>query len=1234
TQEEPQQNPDESQDGEAEEEEESTPTKAPVYFGSEPSPISITPDGAFVSAGETVTLTIGKTGTVNNITVELADKTLGSCSYDEVSTVTFTAYPGVTGAAVITVSGTNESGEPVTSATATVNVAHKYNVKFSDVNDTSKNYTGDSYVYGGQTYRFAPVGEDYYLFEYEWKTYTSEELTVSDPYADGYFRINVPPVITPTAPAPENTLMIELSGSVERQFSITPDTSEASAACDTLHSETSTARYMQEEPFVIEIRHEEYKKPEEGAESGATPEDNYVYSMPMIKIKDKNGLEQDYFGFWLETVTDDPEYSKMWKLYIPGEDITGDMIVYADKTKLEEDDEETKDIDETTVVRSISFIGSSESTKEENIPELSVISNLALDAGEGKAKDYYFSVKNGAIPKKVEYSVGGGEPVALEPVEGSECIYKIEKEAITADIVVSVYDPNVFSVTKQGSGKGEETLIELSQDYAAVGQDYTFRVKHHEKAIYNDFKLWVTINGIDYYLGRASEITITRSGDYWNVTIPASMVINDIVITGECATAVKCSVIFEDAYYAAEQYLNYRFTAFKIVLVTKKDGIITRTLLDSYIKPETRNIAVEVVPYEELWFEVACPSTNSAGKYYTDPNIDCYVYNFIGSKMAATELGTMEYIQDNYVYLFPYETFTESDGTFHQDYYVGQVKGDTVIKVKPLMKKFGVSVTGDEKDLITMDKTYASYRSNFKFTNTAPGLIKVKSITIGGKVISENAGYTVSEGVSKKEYTITGGYIKGDVVITTEYVNKKTEPQESGTYVTPNTYTKETVSSSGTEYELDISSFRRLNNGYYIYLITAAGTPADKMAPCYDGHEMIYYEPYDSYVWLVISNENGDDFYMNIDDLFDELGTDELDMLRQNRVKSGKSTEEEENELLNAIEGFTVAGDLNGDGIVDEKDIEIARDMYMNTDPADKSGSLSLHLLADVNCSRTLDMKDVAMIRRLAKNDAPDTEEERAYTLELSADGEHKITAKQDDEITVELKLIRTDKNEDDDAAVSCIQDEIHFDGKLFELLEDSELADGVAMSTFKEVTDDRKEDVRCISVSYVETDDAVKLGKETVLAVFKLKVLDDDVASVMSHNDAFVIALDAETVYSCRLTDLTIESEKIQPPMYVVTFNYMGAAQDDVVEVIEGSLINPPLLLPDYEGHIFAGWYADEGYTELWDFENGVAEEDMTLYAKWDEIDTFNPIWLAVIAVALLAAGGAGILIYRRRYY
>ena len=78
----------------------------------------------------------------------------------------------------------------------------------------------------------------------------------------------------------------------------------------------------------------------------------------------------------------------------------------------------------------------------------------------------------------------------------------------------------------------------------------------------------------------------------------------------------------------------------------------------------------------------------------------------------------------------------------------------------------------------------------------------------------------------------------------------------------------------------------------------------------------------------------------------------------------------------------------------------------------------------------------------------------------------------------------------------------------------------------------------------------------------------------------------------------------KVSPdykPSLVVTFESNGGSAVAAKRVSE----NSHLLMPDKptkEGHIFAGWYEDAGFTKVFDFDSTLVTQSMTLYAKWLE--------------------------------
>lgn len=61
-----------------------------------------------------------------------------------------------------------------------------------------------------------------------------------------------------------------------------------------------------------------------------------------------------------------------------------------------------------------------------------------------------------------------------------------------------------------------------------------------------------------------------------------------------------------------------------------------------------------------------------------------------------------------------------------------------------------------------------------------------------------------------------------------------------------------------------------------------------------------------------------------------------------------------------------------------------------------------------------------------------------------------------------------------------------------------------------------------------------------------------------------------------------------------------------DSVVVAEGDTISAPEIQQKYGRYRFKGWYADEEFTQVWDFSTPILE-DTTLYAKWLEVNNIT---------------------------
>ncbi|MCR61236.1 hypothetical protein DUD52_15085 [Listeria monocytogenes] len=88
--------------------------------------------------------------------------------------------------------------------------------------------------------------------------------------------------------------------------------------------------------------------------------------------------------------------------------------------------------------------------------------------------------------------------------------------------------------------------------------------------------------------------------------------------------------------------------------------------------------------------------------------------------------------------------------------------------------------------------------------------------------------------------------------------------------------------------------------------------------------------------------------------------------------------------------------------------------------------------------------------------------------------------------------------------------------------------------------------------------------------------------------------------------------SVKVKPIYYKVKLDAKGGTVngDSILTVQKGNLVPAPSN-PVYKDANFAGWYEDEAYSKLWDFDTNKVTQDTTLYAKYTAAD---PIMLVAI--------------------
>lgn len=92
---------------------------------------------------------------------------------------------------------------------------------------------------------------------------------------------------------------------------------------------------------------------------------------------------------------------------------------------------------------------------------------------------------------------------------------------------------------------------------------------------------------------------------------------------------------------------------------------------------------------------------------------------------------------------------------------------------------------------------------------------------------------------------------------------------------------------------------------------------------------------------------------------------------------------------------------------------------------------------------------------------------------------------------------------------------------------------------------------------------------------------------------------------------DITLYAKwiEIQPPApidkFTVTFDSKGGTLLSSQEIEDGKTASLPAM-PTKRGYKFDGWWKED-YSHAWNFDTDTVSENITLYAKWVEIDTFR---------------------------
>ena len=221
----------------------------------------------------------------------------------------------------------------------------------------------------------------------------------------------------------------------------------------------------------------------------------------------------------------------------------------------------------------------------------------------------------------------------------------------------------------------------------------------------------------------------------------------------------------------------------------------------------------------------------------------------------------------------------------------------------------------------------------------------------------------------------------------------------------------------------------------------------------------------------------------------------------------------------------------------------------------------------------------------------------REYLFELTADGSDTKNVKTGDIITIVFTLKRTDSSEPYD--MYAMQNEIRYDSNFFELVEGSALLSSGISTTDIGLRDSYRE----FYMNFLSLSGGESWEAERMIGSFRLKVIAESGVSKITNQDYLVSNADGSDSFAASCQDVTI----ILSTDCTVDFESNGGSEVDSQTVYYGEKIEKPED-PLREGYNFVGWYSDIDLKNPWDFENGVVEGNMTLYAKWQKAEASVP--------------------------
>ena len=478
---------------------------------------------------------------------------------------------------------------------------------------------------------------------------------------------------------------------------------------------------------------------------------------------------------------------------------------------------------------------------------------------------------------------------------------------------VLTYKDKSFSdadATVTDDGNGTLTIRRFGKDLE-LGKDltlsFTGKAGGESKVKVSEAKVDKSENA----LKNAPEATVTGSATItvaqtYKVTLPDN-------VTGEAIASSN-----KDYTFTLKDGLDGTYMDVKYKIGEGEEKEPTRNADDSYTIPKdeiTGDITITAVGHE---FDVKVTGSGSAnvtaaakatyGTDYTFTLTPEANYAYTVEVTAGGKSVTPDYDEATKTYTIPGKEIT----------------GNVVITVNKEANKAQINFTGNGAEDVEGGQATrtATPGQNFVFKiNKVTGYTYTVTATK-----ADNTAVTVTEN-PEGTYTIAGADIKAGDVITITVEKKQIE----------------------TKYTIEVNEYVKLdknaeNKAQSVFLITAKLDGSAKLA---DGKVLAYgnnamFQNADryggAYAYLVISDKS----------LAEVTAEAEAD---------GKITEVE-----GSAETFNVNGDVNGTGLVDINDAQLVYNIYNAKYDSFDTTTMAMFLAADVNNSKTVDVKDAAAV--------------------------------------------------------------------------------------------------------------------------------------------------------------------------------------------------------------------------------------------------------------------------------